>query len=319
MYLRRGKKVSIIGAGHVGSTVAYSLALQGTAHEIVLLDSKPDIAMGKALDMSQAAAVLRMHTKVKVAVTAKDLADSDIVVISAGTPRKPGMSRDDLLAANAETVRSISKQIRENCANPMVIVVTNPLDAMTYVALRECGFDRRQVIGMAGLLDSGRMASFIYEKLGYGSGQIRAMVLGGHGDSMAPLHRYSTVAGVPLTDFLSGAEIAEIVKRTRGAGAEIVGYLQSGSAYYAPAIATAQMCETILRDAKQIYPCAVLLEGEYDYRNVVIGVPIVLGANGVEKIIEVTLNKEEKDEFAKSVASVKTLINKLFEMGFYVQ
>jgi malate dehydrogenase len=293
------------------------LALQATVHEIILLDSKPDIAWGKALDMSQAAAVMRGHTKVRLARHEKDLADSDVVVITAGSPRKPGMSRDDLLAVNAETVRSIARQIKEHCANPIVIVVTNPLDAMTYVALRESGFDRRQVIGMAGLLDSGRMASFIYEKLGYGSGQIRATVLGGHGDSMVPLHRYSTIAGVPISDLLSNEEIAEIVERTRNGGAEIVSYLGDGSAYYAPAVATAMMCEAILRDSKQIYQCAVMLDGEYGHRNIVTGVPIVLGANGVEKIIEVTLNKSEENEFAQSVEAVKKLLDKLREMGFY--
>ncbi|MDR2034707.1 MAG: malate dehydrogenase [Helicobacteraceae bacterium] len=313
----RGKRVSIIGAGAVGSTVAYSLALQGFVHEIILLDSKTDVAWGKALDMSQAAAVIREHTIVRVASGYDDLADSDIVIIAAGAARKPGMSRDDLLLINAETVRSISKQIKEICANSFVIVITNPLDAMTYVALSETGFDRRRVIGMAGLLDSGRMASFIYEKLGYGSGQIRATVLGGHGDNMVPLHRYSTVAGVPITDLLSQDEIDLIVKRTKNAGAEIVGYLQSGSAYYAPAIATTMMCEAILRDSKQIYPCAVRLDGEYGYNNVVTGAPIVLGANGVEKIIEVTLNDEEKAEFERSVSSVKKLVDKLKEKKFY--
>ncbi|GHV04615.1 malate dehydrogenase [Campylobacterota bacterium] len=315
--MNRGKIVSIIGAGNVGSTVAYSLAMQGTVHEIVLRDSKPDIAWGKALDMSQAAAVIRGHTKVRVAETASDLADSDIVVITAGSPRKPGMSRDDLLLINAETVRSVSRDIYKNCPNAIVIVVTNPLDAMTYVALRSTGFDKRQVLGMAGLLDSGRMASFIYEKLGYGSGQIRATVLGGHGDKMVPLHRYSTVSGVPITDLLSGTQIDDIVDRTKNAGAEIVGYLQSGSAYYAPAVATAMMCETILRNARQIYPCAVMLEGEYGYNDVVTGVPVVLGANGVEKVIEVTLSDEERTLFAQSVGSVKLLIDTLSDRRFF--
>ncbi|MDR2639686.1 MAG: malate dehydrogenase [Helicobacteraceae bacterium] len=315
--MRRGKKISIIGAGNVGSTVAYSLATQGIVHEIILLDSKTDVAWGKALDMSQAAAVIRAHTIVRVAKDYGDIADSDIAIIAAGAARRPGMSRDDLLFTNAEAVRDICKQLKEHCPNSYVIVITNPLDAMTYVTLKETGFDKRQVIGMAGLLDSGRMASFIYEKLGYGSGQIRATVLGGHGDSMVPLHRYSTVAGVPITDLLTQAEIDEIVRRTKNAGAEIVGYLKNGSAYYAPALATSMMCEAILRDAKQIYPCAVLLEGEYGYNDIVTGAPIVLGANGVEKVIEVTLNDEEKAEFKRSVQSVGRLIDKLKEKGFY--
>jgi malate dehydrogenase len=315
----RGKKISIIGAGNVGSTVAYSLATQGIVHEIILLDSKPDVAWGKALDMSQAAAVIRAHTIVRVAEGYADIADSDIVIVAAGAARKPGMSRDDLLFINAEAIRGICEQVKRYCVNSFVIMITNPLDAMTYVALKETGFNKRQVIGMAGLLDSGRMASFIYEKLGYGSGQIRATVLGGHGDNMVPLHRYSTVAGVPITDLLSREEIDEIVRRTKNAGAEIVGYLKSGSAYYAPALATSMMCEAILRDAKQIYPCAVLLEGEYGYSDIVTGAPIVLGANGVEKVIEVTLNDEEKAEFKRSVQSVDKLLGKLEEKGFYAR
>ena len=315
--MKQGKKVSIVGAGNVGSTVAYSLCMLGTVHEVVLRDSKTEIAWGKALDMSQAAAVVRSHTKVHVADEASGLADSDIVVVTAGSPRRPGMSRDDLLLVNAEVMRSVATDIKEHCPDAIVIVVTNPLDPMTYVMLRETGFDKSKVIGMAGLLDSARMASFVYEKLGYGSGQIRATVLGGHGDDMVPVRRYSTVAGVPLTDLLSDPEIDEIVERTKNAGAEIVKYLQNGSAYYAPAKASAMMCEAILRDSKQIYPCAVLLEGEYGYNDVVTGVPIVLGANGVEKVIEVTMNDKEKALFAKSVGSVQSLIKTLHDRNFY--
>ncbi len=315
--MRQGKKVSIIGAGNVGSTVAYSLCMLGTAHEVILRDSKTEIACGKALDMSQAAAVVRSHTKVHVAEDASQIEDSDIVVVTAGSPRRPGMSRDDLLVINAEVMRGIAQDIKTHAPNAIVIVVTNPLDPMTYVMWRETGFDKSRVIGMAGLLDSARMASFIYEKLGYGSGQIRATVLGGHGDDMVPVRRYSTVAGVPLTDLMADSEIDKIVERTKNAGAEIVGYLQNGSAYYAPAKATAKMCEAILRDSRQIYPCAVLLEGEYGYEDVVTGVPIVLGANGMEKIIEVTLNEKEKALFDRSVGSVKGLIQTLYDRNFY--
>jgi malate dehydrogenase len=315
--MKEGKKVSIIGAGNVGSTVAYSLCMLGTAHEVVLRDSKTEIACGKALDMSQAAAVERSHTKVRVAEDASQIAGSDIVIVTAGSPRKPGMSRDDLLVINAEVMRGIAQDIKTYTPDSIVIVVTNPLDPMTYVMWRETGFDKSRVIGMAGLLDSARMASFIYEKLGYGSGQIRATVLGGHGDDMVPVRRYSTVAGVPLTDLMSEAEIDKIVDRTKNAGAEIVGYLQNGSAYYAPAKATAKMCEAILRDSRQIYACAALLEGEYGYDDVVTGVPIVLGANGIEKVIEVTLNDQEKALFDKSVGSVKGLIQTLHERNFY--
>ena len=314
---RRGKKVSIIGAGNVGSTVAYSLAMNGTAHEIVLIDNKQDIATGKALDMSQAAAVIRSHTVVKVAKDESDIAGSDIVVVTAGSPRKPGMSRDDLLMINAEVMRSVMEYTKKYAPDAIVIVVTNPLDVMTYVALKESGFEPSKVIGMAGILDGARMASFIYEKLGYGAGQIRATVMGGHGDTMVPLQSYSTVAGVPLTDVMPQADIDEIVERTKHGGAEIVKYLQTGSAYYAPAKATALMCEAILKDAKQIYPCAAYLEGQYGYNDVYSGVPIVLGANGVEEILEVTLTEKETEMFANSVQSVQGMIKVLNDNKFF--
>jgi malate dehydrogenase len=314
---KSGKKVTIIGAGNVGATVAYSLAMNGTAHEIVLIDNKQDIATGRALDMSQASAVVRSHTVVNVAQSAADMKDSDIVVVTAGSPRKPGMTRDDLLAINAGIMKQVTADIKAHAPDAIIIAVTNPLDVMTYVAFRESGFDKKKVIGMAGILDGGRMASFIYEKLGYGAGQIRATVMGGHGDTMVPLKSYSTVAGVPLTDVLSQEDIDEIVERTKNGGAEIVSHLKTGSAYYAPAKATALMCESILRDAKQIYPCAAYLDGEYGYSDVYSGVPIVLGANGVEEIIEVSLSQEEKDMFAHSVASVKEMIDVLKNQNFF--
>ncbi len=314
---RRGKKVSIIGAGNVGSTVAYSLAMNGTAHEVVLIDNKQDIATGKALDMSQASAVIRSHTVVRVAKEQSDIAGSDIVVVTAGSPRKPGMSRDDLLMINAEVMRSVMEYTKKYAPDAIVIVVTNPLDVMTYVALKESGFDPSKVVGMAGILDGARMASFIYEKLGYGAGQIRATVMGGHGDTMVPLQSYSTVAGVPLTDVMPQADIDEIVERTKHGGAEIVKYLQTGSAYYAPAKATALMCEAILKDAKQIYPCAAYLQGQYGYNDVYSGVPIVLGANGVEEILEVTLTEKETEMFANSVQSVQGMIEVLNKNKFF--
>lgn len=314
---RRGKKVSIIGAGNVGSTVAYSLAMNGTAHEVVLIDNKQDIATGKALDMSQASAVIRSHTVVRVAKEESDIAGSDIVVVTAGSPRKPGMSRDDLLMINAEVMRSVMEYTKKYAPDAIVIVVTNPLDVMTYVALKESGFDPSKVVGMAGILDGARMASFIYEKLGYGAGQIRATVMGGHGDTMVPLQSYSTVAGVPLTDVMPQADIDEIVERTKHGGAEIVKYLQTGSAYYAPAKATALMCEAILKDAKQIYPCAAYLQGQYGYSDVYSGVPIVLGANGVEEILEVTLTDKETEMFANSVQSVQGMIEVLNKNKFF--
>jgi malate dehydrogenase len=313
----KGKRVGIIGAGNVGATVAYSLSMLGACHEIVLRDNKIDVAKGKALDMSQAAAAVRSHTVVSVAESMDQMSNCDVIVITAGSPRLPGMSRDDLLMINANITKEVARDIAKYSPDAIIIMVSNPLDAMTYVALRESGFDRNRVIGMAGLLDSSRMASFIQEKLGYGGGQIRASVMGGHGDDMVPLPRYSTVAGVPLTDLLSDDEINEIVLRTRHGGAEIVGYLKTGSAYYAPAKSTALMVEAILRDKKQIHPCAVLLDGEYGYRDVVSGVPIMLGANGAEKIIEVTLNDKEKAMFASSCASVQSLIDTLNKNNFF--
>ena len=313
----RGKRVGIVGAGNVGSTVAYSLAMRGVCHEIILRDNKIEIAKGKALDMSQAAAAIRSHTVVSVAEDMSQLNDCDVVVVTAGSPRLPGMSRDDLLMINAKITKEVMEGIKQYSPNAIVIMVSNPLDAMTYVAAKELGFERGRVIGMAGILDSSRMASFIQEKLGYGGGQIRASVMGGHGDDMVPLPRYSTVAGVPLTDLLSDAEIEEIVNRTRHGGAEIVGYLQTGSAYYAPGKSTTIMVEAILQDTKQIHPCAIMLDGEYGYSNVVSGVPIMMGANGAEKVIEVTLDEKEKEMFANSVASVQSLIDTLNDNNFF--
>jgi len=313
----RGKKVTIIGAGNVGATVAYSLAMNGSCHEIWLRDRNPDISMGKALDMSQAANVARTHTVVKVAHEAKDIADSDVVVVTAGSPRKPGMSRDDLLMINAEITKEVVTDIKNYAPNSIIIMVSNPLDVMTYVALKVSGFPKERVVGMAGILDSARMAHFIYEKIGYGAGQIRASVMGGHGDTMVPLPKFSTVAGVPLADILTKEEIEEVVERTRHGGAEIVGYLKTGSAYYAPAKATAIMVEAILKDTKQIHPCAVYLDGHYGYSDVVSGVPVALGANGVEKLFEMSLEDEERALFDKSVKSVKEMIDVLKAKKFF--
>jgi malate dehydrogenase len=313
----RGKKVTIIGAGNVGSTVAYILAMNGAAHEVVLRDNKTDRAKGMALDMSQAANAARTHTIVTAAEDASDIAGSDVVVIAAGSPRKPGMSRDDLLLVNAQVMREVVADIVKYAPDAIIVPVSNPLDAMVYVALRESGWTRNRVVGMAGILDSARMAHFIYEKLGYGAGQIRASVMGGHGDDMVPLPRFSTVAGVPLTDLLTWDEIDEIVAKTKNGGAEIVSYLKTGSAYYAPAKATAIMVEAILKDTKQIYPCAVMLQGEYGYSDIVSGVPVMLGAGGAEKVIEANLNEEQAGRFAKSVASVQELFDALHKHKFF--
>ncbi len=313
----RGSRVGIVGAGNVGSTVAYSLAMRGVCHEIILRDNKVDRAKGMALDMSQSSQAARMHTVVSVAEEARQLKDCDVVVITAGSPRLPGMSRDDLLLTNAQVIREVVNDIRTYSPNAVIIPVSNPLDAMVYTAIKETGWDRSRVVGMAGILDSARMAHFIYEKLGYGAGQIRASVMGGHGDDMVPLPRFSTVAGVPLADLMTPDELNEVVEKTKNGGAEIVSYLKSGSAYYAPAKATALMVEAVLKDTKQIYPCAVLLDGEYGYKDVVSGVPVMLGANGAEKVIIANLNEDQASRFAKSVASVQSLIDTLHKHNFF--
>lgn len=313
----RGKRVGIVGVGNVGSSVAYSLAMSGSCHEVILRANDVDKARGKALDLSQAAQAARKHTVISVAETLEDVRDCDVVVITAGSPRLPGMSRNDLLLKNASIMRDVMSVIKISSPNAVIIPVSNPLDVMVYVALKETGWDRSRVLGMAGILDSARMAHFVYEKLGYGAGQIRCSVMGGHGDDMVPLPRFSTVAGVPLTDLLTWDEINEIVEKTKKGGAEIVGLLKDGSAYYAPAKSTALMVEAVLTDMKQIYPCAVMLDGEYGYKDVVSGVPVMIGANGAEKVIEANLNDDQDRKFAKSVGSVKQLIEALYENKFY--
>ncbi|MEY4504967.1 MAG: malate dehydrogenase [Pseudomonadota bacterium] len=312
-----GRKVSIIGAGNVGATIAHIMAISGICHEIVLRDSQIGVAKGKALDMSQAAQVVGSHSTVKASDLAHDIADSNIVVVTAGIARKPGMSRDDLLLINAGIMKSIAKDIKEHAPNAIVIVISNPVDAMTLVMQKATGFDKKRVIGMAGILDAARMATFIQEKLGYCGGQIVASVIGGHGDDMVPLPRYCSVAGLPLSDLLNESDIYEIVERTRNGGAEIVELLQTGSAYYAPAKATSLMIESILNNTRQIYPCGAFLNGEYGYSNVVSGVPVLLGINGIEKIIEIPLNDTEKEAFKKSVESVQELIAVLDKNNFW--
>jgi malate dehydrogenase len=310
-------RVSIIGAGgNVGGIVAYSIAMQGLAHEVILVDRDMDRARGKALDMNQAAAAMRSHSVVKVAESYADIKDSKIVVITAGFPRKDGMSRDDLLLKNAEIMREVVSEVKIYAPDSILIIVSNPLDAMTYVALKESGFPRERVIGMAGILDSARMTHFIQEKLGFGAGQIRASVIGGHGDSMVLLPRFSTVAGIPLSDLLSEKDIDEIVEKTKHGGAEIVKFLGS-SAYLAPGKATAIMIESILRDSKKIFPCAIYLDGEYGHTDVVTGVPVTLGCEGGEKILHVTLDSSEKKQFAHSVSSVRDLIEVLRVKKFF--
>ena len=314
----RSKKVTIAGTGNVGSTVAFILAMNGYCHEVVLRGRNVDVAKGKALDMSQAANAARQHTVVRAAVKPEDIADSDIVVITAGVPRTPGMSRNDLLIKNAEITKTIVKDIVKYSPNAIIITVANPLDAMTYVALKESGFPKERVIGMAGILDSARMAHFIYEKLEFGAGQIRASVMGGHGDDMVPLPKFTTVAGVPIADLLSDEEIEEIVEKTKNGGAQIVELLKTGSAYYAPAKSAALIVDAILKDTKQIHSCAVYLDGEFGYKNIISGVPAMIGSQGVERIIdEINLTDSEKEKFKNSVASVQSLVDILYENNFF--
>jgi malate dehydrogenase len=315
--MAKGKKITVIGTGNFGSTVAFILAMNGVCHDIVLRGRNVNVAKGKALDMSQAANAARQHTVVRAANGPEDIADSTIVVITAGAPRTPGMSREDLLTKNAKIVKGYAKEIKEHAPDAIVIVVSNPLDVMTYVVLKETGFPRERVLGMAGILDSARMAHFIYEKLGYGAGQIRATVMGGHGDTMVPLPKFTTVAGVPIDDLLDSEEIGEIVQKTRNGGAEIVNLLGDGSAYYAPAKSTAVMVDAILKDTRQIHSCAVMLQGEYGYSDIVSGVPAMIGAGGVEKIIEMTLKTLQKSKFKDSVASVQEMIDILYENNFF--
>ena len=310
-------KVTVIGTGNFGSTVAFILAMRGSCHEVVLRGRNINVAKGKALDMSQAANAAREHTIVRAAEGPEDMVDSQVVVITAGAPRTPGMSRDDLLTKNAEIVKKYSLEIKKYAPKAIVVVVSNPLDVMTYVVHKYTGFPRERILGMAGILDAARMAHFIYEKLGYGAGQIRATVMGGHGDTMVPLPKFTTVAGVPVEDLFDSEEIGEIVKKTKNGGAQIVNLLGDGSAYYAPAKSTAVMVDAILKDTKQIHSCAVMLQGEYGYSNVVSGVPAMIGAGGAEQIIQMTLKTLQITRFKNSVAAVQEMLDTLYAAKFF--
>jgi len=314
--LLQAKKVSIIGAGNVGATVCYWLAMRKMCREIVMIDLVEGLAKGKALDIAQATSPEGSHTLISASSNYEDIKGSHIVVITAGVPRKPGMSRDDLLMINAKIVKQIVEQVKENAPKAIIITVTNPLDATTYTAIKVGDYPRNQVIGMAGILDSSRMETLISRKLGFGHGQVTASVMGGHGDDMVPLPRYSSVNGVALTDLLNDLEIEEIIEKTRHGGAEIVGHMGT-SAYYAPANSTVKMIEAILGDKHAIFPCATLLDGEYGYTDTVNGVPVVLGANGIEKIVELPLNLSEQRLFSNSVDSVNSLLGTLRKNNFF--
>jgi malate dehydrogenase len=304
-------KITVVGAGNVGATAAQRIADKELANELVLIDVIEGMPQGKGLDMYEAAPVEAADTHIVGTNSYDATSNSDIVVITAGIARKPGMSRDDLQNTNAGIVKSVTEQVVAKSPNSILIVVSNPLDVMTYVAWKVSGFDRHRVIGMAGVLDSARFRAFISMELNVSVEDVSAFVLGGHGDSMVPLPRYSTVAGIPLPDIMDQATIDRLVKRTRDGGIEIVNYLKTGSAYYAPSSAAVQMVEAIVKDKKRILPCAVWLQGEYGVKDVVVGVPIKIGKKGMEEIIQIKLTPEEQAALNKSASDVKANIAKL--------
>jgi len=308
------KKITVVGGGFVGSTTAQRIVDRGLA-DVVLTDILEGVPAGKALDMLESTPITGADAHATGISTASGdysaTANSDIVVVTAGFPRKPGMSRDDLLRANYDVIKAVVESIVKFSPQAILILVTNPLDAMAQAAFKISGFSKNRVIGMAGVLDSARMSAFVAQELGVSVENVNSFVLGGHGDDMVPLARYSTVAGIPLPDLLSKERIEAIVERTRKGGAEIVNLLKTGSAYYAPSAAVVEMVEAILKDKKKILPCAVYLDGEYGIRGLFVGVPVKLGARGAEQIIEIKLTPEENSALQKSAASVKELVTVL--------
>ena len=302
------KKVTVVGSGNVGASVALRLADKELA-DVVTIDILEGIPQGKALDTLQAGPVMRSDSQVTGTNDYKDTANSDLVVVTAGFPRKPGMSRDDLLMKNYEVIKATTENLVKHSPNCILIIVTNPLDAMCQAALRVSGFPKHRVIGMAGILDSARFRTFIAQELKVSVENVQAFVMGGHGDTMVPLVRFSQVAGIPLTELLDAATIDRIVQRTRDGGAEIVKYLKAGSAFYAPSAAVMEMVEAILKDKKKILPCAAYLEGEYGIQGLYVGVPVKLGENGIEQIIEVKLTADEQKALQKSADAVKELVD----------
>ena len=304
------KKISIIGAGFVGATAAH-WAAEKELGDIVLVDILEGIPQGKALDLFEASPIEGFDARVVGTNGYNETKDSDVVIITSGVPRKPGMSREDLLEVNKKIIESVVAQVVERSPQAILIVVTNPLDAMTYLALKRSGLPKQRVIGMAGILDTARYRSFIAMELGISVEDIQALILGGHGDEMVPLPRYTTVSGIPLSQLLPKEKIDRLVDRTRKGGGEIVNLLKTGSAFYAPSAAVVQMAEAILKDKKRVLPCCVYLEGEYGLRDICFGVPIKLGEKGVESIIEIDLTPEEKALVTRSAESVKKTITEL--------
>ena len=298
-------KITVVGAGHVGATTAQRLAEKELAREIVLIDILEGIPQGKGLDQWQSGPVEGFDTRVVGANDYGAAAGSDIFVVTAGIPRKPGMSRDDLVKTNADIVKAVSLEIRKAAPKAFVIVVSNPLDVMCYVAKQVTGFPRERVIGMAGILDTARYRTFLSAAIGVSIEDIQAMVLGGHGDSMVPLISYTTVSGIPITQFIKGDALNAIVERTRKGGGEIVAHLKTGSAYYAPSSGAVQMVEAIVKDKKRLLPCSAWLTGEFGLKDVYLGVPCLLGAGGAEKILEIEMTADEKAALAKSADDVR--------------
>jgi malate dehydrogenase len=305
------KKIALIGAGNIGGTLAHLAALRELG-DIALFDISEGLPQGKALDIAQACAIEKVDAVIRGTNDYADIAGSDVVIVTAGVPRKPGMSRDDLLAINTSIIKTVGEAIKTHCSNAFVIVITNPLDAMVWVMQQVSGLPANKVVGMAGVLDSARFSYFIAQEFGASQKDVTTFVLGGHGDTMVPVVRYSTVAGIPVPDLIAmgkstQAKIDAIVQRTRDGGAEIVGLLKTGSAFYAPATAAIEMASAYLHDRKQLLPCAAHLTGQFGVKDIYVGVPCIIGANGVEQIVEITLPAEQQAQFDKSVAAVREL------------
>jgi malate dehydrogenase len=304
------KKIALIGGGNIGGVMAEQVAYRELG-DVVIFDVVEGLPQGKALDMAEGAPVLGADTDISGTNSYADIAGADIVIITAGLARKPGMSRDDLLATNLKIMKQVAQGVRDNAPDAYVIVISNPLDAMVYTFKEVSGFPKNRVIGMAGVLDSARFRAFVAWELGVSVQDVSALVLGGHGDTMVPLTRYCTVAGLPVAQLMSQGKIDAIVERTKGAGGEVVGLLKTGSAFVSPALSAIEMAEAILKDKKRVLACAALLEGEYGVDGLYVGVPCVLGAGGLERVIEVEMDADERKQFDASVEHVKTLVEQI--------
>jgi malate dehydrogenase len=305
------RKITMVGAGNVGATAIQQIAQRELCEELVMIDVVDGLPQGKGLDMWESAPLLGSDTQVQGSNQMEAMKDSNVVIITAGLARKPGMSRSDLLDKNAEIVRKIVEDIVRYAPEAIIILVTNPLDVITYLSYKISGFDRSRVFGMAGVLDSARLRSFVAMELGVSVKDTQALVLGGHGDSMVPLPRYTTVAGIPITELMDNATIEKLVNRTRKAGGEIVGYLKTGSAFYSPGASVADMVESVVKNKRRVMPCAAILDGEYGLKDICAGVPVVLGQKGMEKIVEISLEPAEMKALRDSAEEVKNDIERL--------